>query len=331
MNILVNLPNGFFVSPHVNPEFDRLRALGEVRCTSHNDASEITADLAWADAVIMWSWPVLTDDLLDLSPQLMYRGHLDLNQAGAQIALMRGVPVSISRSGFSPTVAEMALSLILSCLRRLSDYHAQMRSGLEHWVSQIPADLDPLERELTGASVGIVGLGNVGRRLAALLEPFDCRIAAFDPYLDDAAFAKASTIKRDLDNTIGESDIVVICAASNEGSAKLFDARRIALLPPNAVFVNVARSALVDTDALAARLAKGDLIAALDVFDTEPLPLDSPLRSLPNVFLTPHRAGATITSVRRILDYLIDDLEAVIAGKARQHPLKQTMISGLDR
>ncbi len=94
---------------------------------------------------------------------------------------------------------------------------------------------------------------------------------------------------------------------------------------------NVARAALVDYEALTNRLRKGDLIACLDVFDSEPLPDDSELRRLPNAYLTPHRAGGIISSVQRNLNWLIDDYEALLADESRRYPVTEAMIPSLDR
>ena len=221
---------------------------------------------------------------LDEAPQLGYAGHLDIRQEGARIALKRGLPVSISRHGFSPAVAEMALTLILGTLRRTSDYHAQMRGGTETWFQNLPADINLRERELTGRAVGM----------------------------------------------ISASEVVVLCAAPNAGTRHLLGPDQIARFRENAVFVNVARAALVDTEALVERLGRGDLFAALDVFDREPLEKDSPLRVLPNAYLNPHRAGGVMASVRRILHDLIDDLEASLAGNSRKYALTEKMLPRLD-
>ncbi len=330
MNILVNLPNGFFVQPELAPIFTRLAVLGPIRTRSCNTAAEIRDDLAWAEAVIMWSWPVLTDDLLDSAPNLKYVGHLDVSQRGAEVALRRGLPVSVSRHGFSPAVAEMALALILTTLRRVSDYHAQMRTGTERWVEVFPTDIDVRERELTGRSVGIVGFGNVGRRLSELLGPFRCQLNVVDPFIPEEILAAHHARRVSLEEMLTGSDVVVLCAASNDGTRHLLGQDEIALLRSNTVFINVARAALVDTDALITRLQRGDLFAAIDVFDQEPLEQSSPLRSLPNAYLTPHRAGGTMASVGRILEYLVDDLEALIQDRTRSHPLTERMIPSLD-
>ena len=330
MNILVNLPAGFFTHPALVQTFARLAALGEVRQRSHNTSEEIAADLAWAEAVLMWAWPTFTPELLQSASKLRFSGNLDITQTGAKAAFAHGLPVSVSRAGFSPAVAEIALSLILSTLRRTSDYHAAMRVGTEAWVQEFPTQIDPRERELTGRTVGIVGLGQVGQRLASLLRPFDCDLHIVDPYVPDAVLAEHNARRVTLHEMLGACDVVVLCAASNGGTQHLFGPEEFALFRPNAILVNVARAALVDTEALIARLQQGDLFAALDVFDREPLDQNSVLRTLPNAYLTPHRAGGTIASTQRILDWLVDDLEAFLAGRERRYALTEAMLPSLD-
>lgn len=330
INLLVNLPPGFFTAPALTPAFARLEKNAVLRRTSHNTAAEIECDLAWADAVLMWSWPMLTNELLDKAPRLKFSAQLDVGQRAARIALARGFPVSVARRGFSPAVAEMALGLILSSLRKISLYHAAMRAGTENWIRQFPADIDPDERQLTGRPVGIVGLGAVGRRLAELLAPFHCQLRAYDPFVADEIARQFGAAKAPVLELVRSSDVVVLCAASNPGTAKLLGPVEIAAFRMGAVLVNVARAALVDTAALLARLRQNDMYAAIDVFDKEPLAAESPLRGLPNVFLTPHRAGGILASVERILGQLTDDLEAHLAGKPRQHALTEAMLPSLD-
>jgi phosphoglycerate dehydrogenase-like enzyme len=344
MRLLVNLPPGFFTAPLLAPQWARLEtAVTEVAYTSANTAEEILAALSASDAVLMWSWPMLTEDLLDRCPSLRFAANIDITQTGARILLARGIPASLSRRGFSPAVSEMALTLILSCLRRTPTYHAAMWSGApaplagdstpvaaEPWVKRFPDDVPASERQLTGRRVGIVGFGGVGQRLAELLQPFHCEIQVYDPYLPDTAAASLGVERVPLEQLVRRSEVLVLCAAANAGTKRLIDAEMIAAMPAGAVLVNVARAALVDADALLARLARGDLYAALDVFDQEPLPADSPFRGLPNCYLTPHRAGGVWESVERIVSYLIDDIVAFQSGLPRRYALTEAMVSSLD-
>ena len=329
--LLINLPPGFFTAPQLEPTFARLEALAAtVTKTSCNAADEILPYLREADAILMWSWPRLTPKLLDQCPRLRFSANLDITQAGAKTLLERGVPVSVGRRGFSPAVSEMALTLLLATLRRTSTYHAAMWAGTEPWVARFPDDIPPDELQLTGRRVGIIGFGAIGQRLAELLEPFRCDIRIHDPFLPDAVAERFGVRNGSVDDLVAHSEAVVLCAAANAGTRHVLEARHIDALMPGAALVNVSRSALVDGAALLARLQRGDLYAALDVFDQEPLPADAPLRSLPNVYLTPHRAGGVWESVVRIVAYLGDDLEAFVTGNERRHALTEAQISSLD-
>ncbi|MBK1880451.1 NAD(P)-dependent oxidoreductase [Pelagicoccus mobilis] len=330
MNLLINLPSGFFSHANLAPRFAKLKERFDVRERSHNTAEEIAEDLKWADAVIMWSWPVLDDELLDASGEFKYIGQIDVSQKGATCTLKRNIPLSCSRSGFSPAVAEMALGLILNGLRRISDYHGAMRSSSESWVEAFPDDIDVRERQLSGASVGIIGFGKVGQRLGELLAPFGVSLNVYDPYVPEAVVSKFEAQSVSLDELVEGSEVVVLCAASNDGTDKLINADRIGKLQKDSLFVNVARASLVDYAALAERLEKGDMQAALDVFEVEPLEADSKLRSLPNAYLTPHRAGGVIASVERNIDWLIEDMDRVLAGESQKYPIVEAMIPSLD-
>jgi phosphoglycerate dehydrogenase-like enzyme len=330
INLLTNFLPGFYKTPQLKRFWARAEKLGTVRKRSWNTPDEIRKDLAWADAVLMWSWPVLDDALLDAAPKLKFSGQIDCGRLGAETALRRGLPLTLTKRCWSPAVAEMALALTLNLLRKTSTYHMAARSGKEHWVGSFPDTLDFHERELAGLPVGIVGFGAVGRRYAELLAPFRCRIRVYDPFLPPQIAEQAGVSLVELDELLRESDVVTLCAASNQGTSRLIGKKRVAMLRKGAVFVNVARAALVETDALVARLKKGDIYAAIDVFDQEPLAAKSPLRKLPNAFLTPHRAGGLITSVERALTMLLDDLEAHLAGQPRKYPLVEAMIPALD-
>ncbi len=331
MNLLVNLPEGFFTAPDLQTAWERLRALGELRQTSHNTPEEIRDDLAWADHVIMWSWPVLDAELLDAAGELGFLGHVDIVQQAAREALARGIPLSCSKRGWSPAVSELALALMLNLLRRISHYHAAMREGREKWVQAMPEDFPFDERQLTGRAVGIIGLGGVGRRLAELLTPFAPNpLRVFDPFLPKEAFGAHGAVRADLPELLSESEVVVLCAAANTDTKHLIGEAEIARLKSGSVFINVARSALVDYDALARRLEKGDVLAGLDVFEKEPLEADHPLRKIPGAFLTPHRGGGLRESIHRVVHWLIDDLEAHLKGQPRAHIVTEAMIPSLD-
>jgi phosphoglycerate dehydrogenase-like enzyme len=329
MNLLINLPPTFFTHPQLTGHFARLEALATaVRHTSHNTTDEIMADLPWAEAVIMWAWPGFGEAELAHCPNLKFLGQINTTQKHVKACLAKGIAISEVRHAWSPAVAEMALTLMLAGLRRTSTFHKQMWQGSEPWVNDFPADIDPLERQLTGRSVGIVGFGGIGQRLAQLLAPFDVTLRIYDPFLPAAVSDSFGAQPVSVMELVRASDVVVLCAANNEGARHLLGAEEIAALRPDAVLVNVGRSMLVDMPALQARLAQTpSLTAMLDVFDTEPLETDHPLRQLPNACLTPHRAGGILASVERALDWLTNDLAAFQQGRPLKYAVTERMLA----
>ena len=329
-NILINLPPSFFTQPELAPIFARLEEHGTVRKTSHDKPEALAPDMKWADVVLMWSWPRLDDAGFEAAGPIEFIGHIDLGQSLARTELARGIPLSLSKGGWSPAVAEMALGLTLSCLRRISHYHAAMKAGNEEWVRQLPGDLDRRERQLTGASVAVVGLGQVGRRFAELLGPFEVDLHVVDPYIPNEVLGKYGGRRVTIEEATEQCEVIVLCAAANPGTDRLLNADRIRAMRPNAVLINVARARLIDMEALAERLGQGDLIAALDVFEEEPLPRDAAIRRLPNLYLTPHRAGGLMVSVLRTINWLIDDYERLVAGQPRNYAVTEKMVPLLD-
>lgn len=148
-------------------------------------------------------------------------------------------------------------------------------------------------RDLTRSTVGIVGLGGVGRRLAKLLHPFEVRILATDLFPVDKLPEVESLWPADrLDELLAVSDVVVLCLPLNDSTRAIFNTERLARMKPDALFANVARGALVVTHDLVAALQNGVLAGAvMDVCDPEPLPEESPLWAMPNVIITPHVGG----------------------------------------
>lgn len=322
IRVLINLPEHILSDPNFKTVFQRFSRNAAVRKRSWNTLAEIEPELSWPDAIIMWAWPALTDDMFAKAKRLRFIGHINDVRPMAEAEFRKGLAVSEARRGYSPAVAEMALTLILAGLRQTSRYHMAMRAG-ESWPQY------PHQRQLAGRPVGIVGFGGIGQRLAELLAPFQCTIRTFDPYIPKAVAQERNAKLSPLKELIERSEIVVLCAANTKEATHLVGKKEIALLQKNAVLVNVGRSLLIDMNALAARLKKGDLIAMLDVFDKEPLEIDSIFRTLPNTYLTPHRAGGIPESYIRILNMLADDLDAWRQNRERKYALTEKDLTSL--
>lgn len=315
IKLLINLPPTFHTDGRLQVTWQRLAPYAEIRTTSHDTLEQILPDLPWAEAILMWAWPELTEAHLKTAPGLRFLGQINTTKTTVKACLNCHIAQSEVRGCWSPAVAEMALLLMMDGLRRVSEFHMQMRAGTEPWIGQFPADIDGRERRLAGRTVGIIGFGGIGQHLAGLLKPFNVRLLAHDPFLPEEVFERHQAMRTGVDEMVRAVDVLVLAATNHENARGILGRAQIEALPKDAVLVNIGRSMLVDMPALAERLGRGDLIAMLDVFDQEPLPLDSPLRSLPNTYLTPHRAGGLMQTITLGLGWLIDDLEAHLAGK----------------
>ena len=140
--VLINLPAGFFESELLKTRFDKLKESYYVRTTSHDTHEQIREDLEWAQAVLMWSWPVFGPEEFDLAKDLEFIAQINTTITTASEALKRGIPMSEARHCWSPAVSEMALTLILAGLRRTSTHHMKMKKGTEEWVDSFPIDIE---------------------------------------------------------------------------------------------------------------------------------------------------------------------------------------------
>jgi phosphoglycerate dehydrogenase-like enzyme len=165
----------------------------------------------------------------------------------------------------------------------------------------------------------VVGASRIGRLVLEHLRRFDFARLVYDPFLSDADAAALGAEKVELDELLRRSDVVTLHAPSVPATQGMIDARRLALLRDGAVLVNTARGALVDGAALAAELASGRIDAVIDTTEPEILPADSPLYDLPNVFLTPHIAGAMGTETQRMATLALDEIERLTKGEPLVH------------
>jgi phosphoglycerate dehydrogenase-like enzyme len=171
--------------------------------------------------------------------------------------------------------------------------------------------------------VGIVGASRIGRRVIALLRPFDLDLAVHDPFLTERAAGELGIPALPLDELVARSDVLSLHAPALPETRHLMDGRRLALMPDGATLVNTARGSLVDTAALTAALVSGRISAVLDVTDPEPLPPGSPLYGLPNVLLTPHIAGALGNELERLGVVVVEELERLLAGAPLRYGVRR--------
>src|ERR1041385_3615036 len=269
-----------------------LKQLEEVanwsRSALREDSSDLRNEIANAD-VLMTTWhsPFITADML--GPRVKLIAHCG-GEVKSRVAedIFRSVTITNAADPMARGVAEMALALMLTLVRRIPEYAAEMRNGVSRTNEYVSEG-----ETLRGRRIGIVGFGRIGRAFAKLLQPLGVEILVSDPY------ANAGSVT--LDELVSSCSVVVLCAALTPETRGMFDQRRLSLLRDGSYVINVARGGLIDLEALLSELRSGRITAALDVTDPlEPLPPDHELRKLPNVILTPHIAAGGIEMRREI-------------------------------
>jgi D-3-phosphoglycerate dehydrogenase len=225
----------------------------------------------------------------------------------------RGVLVTNAPDGVRRPMAVVNLTLILAATMQLLQKDRQTRAG------QWDHCLDTLGMGLTGRTLALVGLGNIGSELLTLMRPLGMRCLAYDPYADAERAAALGAELVGLEAALAAADVVCITAALTPQTHRLIGRDQLALMKPTAFLVNAARGPIVDqaalTEALTARRIRG---AALDVFEREPLPLDDPLLQLDNVVLSPHSLACTDECFRLIGESAARSILAVAAGQIPQ-------------
>jgi len=259
----------------------------------------------------------LPREVLAALPALRYVGVLATGYNIVDVAAARrqGVTVTNVPAYSTRSVAQMVFAHLLNLTQRVGEHAAGVRAGRWTACPDFCYWDHPLV-ELDGRTMGIVGLGRIGRAVAALAEAFGMRVLGHDPDPLAAASAPASVERVDLDDLFRRSDVVSLHCPLTDETAGLANARRLALMKPTAYLINTARGPLVDPAALADALSAGRLAGAgLDVLAEEPPPADDPLLGAPHCFLTPHIAWATREARRRLLSTAAENLAAFLAGR----------------
>jgi len=297
-----------------------LRKLEEVtswrRSALREDSAELRGEIANAD-VLMTTWhsPFLTAEML--GPRVKLIAHCG-GEVKSRVAeeIFEFVTITNAADPMARGVAEMALALALTLVRRIPDYAREMRDGVIRTNEEVSEG-----ETFFGRRVGIVGFGRIGRAFARLLPPFGVDVLVSDPYVHDASFVE-------LDELLASCSVVVVCAALTPETRGIFDKRRLSLLMDGAYLINVARGGLIDMDALLEELRRGRINAALDVTDPlEPLPVDHELRRLPNVILTPHIAAGGIEMRREIGAMAVEEVVRFAKGEPPLNRVTSAMLA----
>ena len=238
------------------------------------------------------------------------------DQIDVAAAATRGITVVHVPDYGTEEVSDHTLCLLLGLARGLPGLQAGLRAGGWDYAASGPL------RRLRGRTLGIVGLGRIGRRVAAKARPFGLRVLAADPYLPTAVFVEHGVEPRPLDRLLAESDFVSLHVPLTEETRGLLDARAFRLMRPGACLINAARGPVVDDAALLDALERGHLAGAgLDVLALEPPPAGHPLLRHPRVLVTPHSAWYTEEAMRDLQRLLAEDVGRVLAGRPARCPV----------
>jgi D-3-phosphoglycerate dehydrogenase len=223
-----------------------------------------------------------------------------------------GIPLMVTGSANSPSVAEQALCVMFALAKRDAAMHALVRE--RRWASRLAEELPA---DLFGKTVLVVGFGRIGTRLAKVCLALAMNVLVYDPYVDAAAIKAAGcSPQSDLNAAVSAADFVSIHCPKTPETVGMFDAARLARMKPSAFLVNTARGGIIDEAALHAALTQGVIRGAgLDVFDREPPVTDNPLLDLPSVITAPHMAGVTKESLERMAVAVATNLLEALDGE----------------
>jgi phosphoglycerate dehydrogenase-like enzyme len=313
---------------HFFPEPVRAR-LSEVadwsRHSKGEDSAFLREKIAQVD-VLMTTWhsPFLRANMLGASPRVKLIAHCG-GEVKSRVAeeLFDYITVTNAADPMAAGVAEMTLALMLSLVRKLPEYAAEMRAGV------IRTNEDASEGEtVRGRKVGIVGFGRIGKAFASLIKPLGAEVLVADPHCSGDIVSSHAATLTELDELVGSCSVVILAAALTPETRNLFDAKRLALLPYGAYLINVARGGLIDIDSLVTELRTGRITAALDVTDPlEPLPSDHELRRLSNVLLTPHIAAGGIEMRRAIGAIAVEEVVRFSRGEPPLNLVTREMLA----
>ena len=310
MNIVVL--DGFTANPG-DLSWEELKALGNVTVYDRISPSETVARAAEAD-VVLTNKVVVGRKEMEQMPHLIYIGVLatGYNVVDVEAAHERGIIVSNVPAYSTESVAQMVFAHLLTVTNRTEHYAQENRNG--RWTKNKDfCYWDFSHMELSGKLFGIVGLGNIGQRVAAIAHAFGMRVCAYTSKPEK--LLPSYVEKKPLMELFSECDIISLHCPLTTDTRHLVNSQTLQNMKPSAILINTGRGPLVDDEAVAAALANGRLAAfCADVLTEEPPKMTNPLLSQPRAFITPHIAWATKEARIRLLQVAIDNVRSFLSG-----------------
>lgn len=322
--VLVLLPMAYRKQAFSAEDETLLQSFAEVIYNPWNrnfTEEEIAERIRIVEGVICGWHIFLTRKHIELAQNLRIIGQVGgaVGNIDVVAVFSKGIIMTNASGGYIQAVAEFTLAMLICGVREIMSDYLAMREGLGNY-SVVKG------KELYGATVGLIGLGKVSSELVRLLRPFKVHILVCDPYAPQSRFHQLKVTKSDIETIFSQSDAVCILTQLYSETRGLISEKELRLMKDRALLVNTARGPIVDENALLRELRTGRIKAALDVFHQEPLPIDHELRSLPNVIITPHRAGMTPATVRRHGRIIVNDFLRFFSGKEPRNKLSMEQI-----
>jgi len=290
----------------------KLRSLGNLRVFKEppKDAEELKNRIREADIVIV-GWSNLTKDVIDVAGKLKMISiwATTCHYADLAAAKERGITVTHVPGYATESVAEFTFALMLAAIRKIVLADKHVKSGEFDWR--------PFEgRELAGKTLGIVGTGAIGFRVAEIAQGFKMQLLGYDKYPNPVRAEEVKLKYVDLETLLKDSDVITNHVTLTSQTEKLIGRKEIAIMKDGAVIVNTSQGKVIDEKALAEALRKGRIASAgLDVLEEEPPRKDNPLFKLPNTVLSPHIGFNTTEAEIKCSDICVDNVVAFVKGK----------------
>ena len=324
MNDLI-VPVTDYTFPTLEPEQTVLAEVGSIvqgyQCKTE---AEVLEAVEGAQVVLTQFAPVTRRVLASLAQgATMVRYGVGVDNIDLHAAAELGVNVAYVPDYCTDEVADHTVAMMLTLLRRLPALDKGVRAGRWDGI-QLARPLLPLDQ----VTVGLVGLGRIGRAVVERLRAFGCRFLVFDPYLTAEEASGLGVTLSELEQVFQEADALSLHVPLTKKTQHFVSKKRLVLMKPSAVLVNTARGGLVDTRALAQVLAEGRLSgAALDVFEEEPLQADSPLREVDGLLLSPHLAWYSESALARLQRLAAEEARRAVLGEPLRcpYPLEATI------
>jgi phosphoglycerate dehydrogenase-like enzyme len=291
----------------------RLEALGElVICEDAPMADEII-ERHLPETTLLIGQTAMPRERLERAPKLRAIFNVETNfldNVDYAFCQARGIPVLTPSSAFAEAVAEASLAMAIDLCRGITVADREFRRGGEKYGLEANAR----SFMFTGAPVGIIGFGDLGRTFRALIAPFRNRVAVYDPWLPDDFIRARDAVPVSLDALLRTSRIILVFAGATTENQGFLGKREFDLIQPGSAFLLMSRAAVVDFDVFVHQVRSGRLLGATDVFPQEPVPAGDPARALDGMLLSAHRTGGMREALYNIGRLTVADADLILRG-----------------